>query len=73
VTIAKISELGMNQMPHSLDSPDIVPSNLFLFWYLKPKLQECFYDSADELFSAIKHLMENFEKSLLHRVFDKRI
>jgi histone-lysine N-methyltransferase SETMAR len=40
VTIAKISELGMNQMPHSPYSLDIVPSDFFLFEHSKPKLQE---------------------------------
>jgi hypothetical protein len=40
---------------------------------LKDKLQGCSYDSADELFSAIMDLMENLEKSLLHRVFEEWI
>jgi histone-lysine N-methyltransferase SETMAR len=69
VTIAKISELGMNQMPHPPYSPDIVLSDFFLFGDLKHKLQGYCYDSADELLSAITDLMENLEKSLLHRVF----
>jgi hypothetical protein len=73
VMIAKISELGMNQMPHPPYSPDIVPSDFFLFTYLKHKLQRCLYHSADELFSAITDLMETLEKSFLHRVFDEWI
>jgi hypothetical protein len=60
-------------MPHPLYSPDIAPSDFFLFGYLKDKLQGCSYDSADELFSAITDLMETLEKSLLRCVFDKWI
>jgi histone-lysine N-methyltransferase SETMAR len=73
VTIAKISELGMNQMPHPPYSPDIAPSGFFLFGHLKHKLQGCSYESADELFTVITDLMENLEKSLLHRVFSEWI
>jgi hypothetical protein len=61
VTIAKISELGMSQIPHPPYSPDIVPSDFFLFGDLKHKFQRCFYDSADEPFSVITDLMENLE------------
>jgi hypothetical protein len=71
VTIAKITELGMNQMlhppfppfpPYSPYSPDIASCDFFLFGDWKHKFQGCSYDSADELFSAITDLMENFEK-----------
>jgi hypothetical protein len=61
MTIAKISELGMNQIPHLPYSPDIAPSGLFLFGYLKHKLQECSCDSVDQLFSAIADLMGNLK------------
>jgi hypothetical protein len=58
-------------VPHPPYSPDIAPSDFFLFGYLKHKPQGCSYDSADELFSAIMDLAENLGKSLLHRVFDE--
>jgi histone-lysine N-methyltransferase SETMAR len=59
VTIAKISELGMNQMPdarcqmpdarcqipHPPYSSDIDPCDFFLFWYLKHKFQGCSKDA----------------------------
>jgi hypothetical protein len=73
VTIAKISELGMNQMPHPPCSPDNAPSDFFLFGRLKRKLQGSSYDRADEFFSASTNLIGNLEKSLLHRVFDELI
>jgi histone-lysine N-methyltransferase SETMAR len=73
MTIANISELGMNQMPHPPYAPEIAPSDFFLVRDLKHKLQGCSYDSAHELFSAITDLRENFEKSLLRHVFDERI
>jgi hypothetical protein len=65
VTIAKITELGMNQMlhpPFPPCSPDIASCDFFLFGNWKHEFQGCFYDSADELFSAITDLMENLEK-----------
>jgi ribonuclease I len=63
----------MNQMPYPPYSPDIAPSGFFLFGHSKHKLQGCSDDSADEFFSAITDLMENLEKSLLHRVLDEWI
>jgi histone-lysine N-methyltransferase SETMAR len=39
VAIDKISELGMNQMPHPPYSPDIAPSDFFIFEHLEHKLQ----------------------------------
>jgi hypothetical protein len=59
----------MNQMPHPPYSPDIASSDFFLFADLKHTVQACSYDSADHIFSAITDLMENLEKSILHRVF----
>jgi hypothetical protein len=52
---------------------NIASSDLFLFGYLKHKLQGCSSDSVDERFSAITDLMENLGKSLLQRVFDEWI
>jgi hypothetical protein len=60
-------------MLHPPYSPDIAPSDVFLFGCLNKKLQGFLYDSADEFFSAITDLMENLENSLLHRVFDEWI
>jgi hypothetical protein len=61
----------MNQMPYPSYSPDIVPSEFFLFGQLEHKFQGCSSDLADELFSAITDLMENREKLLLRRLFDE--
>jgi hypothetical protein len=73
VKIHKIKELEMHQLPHPPYSPDIAPSDFFLFGYLKHKLQGCSYDSADELFTVIAEMMEHLEKALLHRVFNEWI
>jgi hypothetical protein len=73
VTIAKISEFGMNQMPHLPYFPGIAPSDFFLSGDLKHKLQGCSDGSALELFSIITDLMENLEKSFLRRAFDEWI
>jgi histone-lysine N-methyltransferase SETMAR len=45
MTLDKISELGMNQIPHSPYSSDIAPCDFFLVEDLKHKLQRCFYGS----------------------------
>jgi histone-lysine N-methyltransferase SETMAR len=71
--IAKISELGMTQMPHPPYSPDIVSSEFSLFGHLKHKVEGCSSDRAYELFSALRDLRRNLEKLLLHRVFDELI
>jgi hypothetical protein len=70
MTIAKISELRMNQMPDPPYSPDNAPSDFFLFRDLTNKPQGCSHDSSLELFSAITDVTGNLEKSFLRRVFD---
>jgi hypothetical protein len=73
VRIAKISKFGMNQMPYPPFSPDIAPSEFFLFGCPKEKLRGCCHDTAMNVFTAIADLMESLEKSLLHRAFNEWI
>jgi hypothetical protein len=73
VTISKISELRMNQMPYLPYSPDIVPRDFFLFIYLKHMLQGCSHNSTRELFCAITDLMKNLKNLFLHGIFDQWI
>jgi hypothetical protein len=63
----------MNPMPYPQSSPDIAPREFFLFGYRKEKLRGGCYDIAMNVFTAIADLMENLEKSLLHRAFNEWI
>ena len=73
-TIAKLSELGYELLPHPPYSPDIAPSDYWLFADLKKMLQgkrfgwneeviaetEAYFEAKDKSF--YKHSIEKLEK-----------
>jgi hypothetical protein len=55
----------MIKAPHLAYSPDLTPSELYLFGDMKRKLSGCMFKSGDELLSAIQTILDPFEKSTL--------
>jgi transposase len=43
--------------PHPPYSPDLAPSDFFLFGYLKCELRGCFFSSVEELLGDVKRLL----------------
>jgi hypothetical protein len=64
-----IEASGMDQVPHPPYSPDLAPSDFYLFGYLKQRLQEQHFEDGDQLFDAIMALTGNIEKVTLQKVF----
>ena len=52
-------------------SPDIAPSDFFLFGYIKNILKGSKFESRDELKAAIDEILSSFPKNLLDSVFLK--
>jgi hypothetical protein len=51
----------MEQAPHPLYSPDLAPSNFYLFDSLKDRLQGQHFEDEDQLFDAIMALTGTIE------------
>jgi hypothetical protein len=62
----------MEQAPHPPYSPDLAPSDFYLFGYLKDRLQGQHFEDGDQLFDAIIALTGTSEKATLRRVLDTR-
>jgi hypothetical protein len=58
----------MEQAPHPPHSPDLAPSDFYLFGYLKDRLRGQHFEDGDQLFDAISALTETIEKVTLQRV-----
>ena len=59
----------MKRAPHPPYSPDIAPSDFYLFGYIKEKLKGCTFNSAEQLLNAIIQISEDISKETLNKVF----
>ena len=63
MAIPSIIELGYELLPYPPYSPDLAPSDYFLFPKLKKWLGGKRFDSNDNIISQTKAYFEDFEKS----------
>jgi hypothetical protein len=59
----------MKSAPHPLCSPDLAPSDFYLFGHVKRCLAGLSFEDADQLLAAIKGVLEGIEKVTLQAVF----
>jgi histone-lysine N-methyltransferase SETMAR len=69
----RIEATKAKRLPHPAYSPDLAPSDFFLFGYLKEKLTDISCTNRDELKSAIVSLFEEIDKDVLTAVFESWI
>ena len=60
---------GMDRAPQPPYSPDIAPSDFYLFGYIKGLLAGRTFQSADELLSAVTEILNEISEKTLLRVF----
>ena len=65
----KIESLGIFRAPQPAYSPDISPSDYFLFGYIKEKLKGQVFQSRDALFESINEILSTISKDMLIEVF----
>ena len=63
--------LGLKKVHHPTYSPDIAPSDFFLFGYAKEKLKGIKFNSRDELIQKVIEILNSIPKELLSQVFDE--
>lgn len=67
----KLKELGIKRLEHPPYSPDLAPSDFFLFGYLKKLLEGEEFDSEIELFDRVTEILKGISKSVLKSVYDE--
>ena len=60
---------SMNKAPHPAYSPDLVPSDFSIFGDVKRQLNGCSFESGDDLFTAIRHILHGSDRPTLISVF----
>jgi histone-lysine N-methyltransferase SETMAR len=61
----------MTQALHPRYSPDIAPSNFFLFGNVKRHLSGCCFNDSDGLLTVVQEILDGFHKPTLIKVFEK--
>jgi hypothetical protein len=63
-------ENGLRFAPHPSYSPDLTPSDFFLFGYVKKRLKEMVFPSYEESLDAIGEVVTGIESETLTAVFE---
>lgn len=69
----KLKELGIIRLEHPPYSPDIAPSDFFLFGYLKNMLQGYEFDDEKQLYDKVNELLYSIPKTTLENVYNEWI
>jgi hypothetical protein len=64
-----ITDNGFVKMPHPPYSPDIAPSDFYLFGNIKTKLAKCHGTTREELFRNVQAILSSIPDSELFNVF----
>ena len=69
----KMSELSLTLLPHPAYSPDLAPSDFFLFGYLKNRAKGIDFACEDDVIEWVRDEFQRIPKGTLHRVFEEWI
>jgi histone-lysine N-methyltransferase SETMAR len=62
---------GMKKAPHPPYSPDLAPTDSFLFGDVKRQLNGYSFNSAVDLLTAVHHILDGYDRSTLISVFEE--
>lgn len=68
-TVSMLSELKITTLPHPAYSPDLAPSDYYLFGKIKHQLLGCTFPDSESLVSAITRIFSEIDKDELVSVF----
>lgn len=67
----KLRELKIKRLDHPPYSPDIAPSDFFLFGYLKKLLEGMEFSNENELFDKVQEILTSIPKSIFKNAYDE--
>ena len=70
LSFSKYEILGLKRPPQPPYSPDVAPSDFYLFGYLDEKLKGHSFNEPDELFEAIIEILNSISTEKRKEVFD---
>ena len=62
-----LTKMGIKTVPHRPYSPDLAPSDFWLF----PKLRGCGYETIEEMKEAVTKVIDTLTQEDFHGVFQK--
>ena len=65
----ELKRAGIKRMEHPPYSPDLAPSDFFLFGFLKTNLEGKHFDSAEELLDWVKNFLNSIDIEMLRNVY----
>jgi histone-lysine N-methyltransferase SETMAR len=71
VTQQKLEVSGLKRAPQPPYSPDIAPSDFFLFAWLKTELERREYEGEDELYEVVDEILAGLSIEMIEAVFGK--
>ena len=71
VTMSRLADFGLSVPSHPPYSPDVAPSDFFLFGYLKDRIRGNSFMTTDELVSRITSLISEIPRLTLEKVFQE--
>ena len=66
-----LSKMGIKSVPQPPYSPDLIPSDFWLFPMLKEKLRGCRYETIDEMDEAVMKVIDMLTQEDFHGAFQK--
>jgi len=70
ITRSKLQDLRVRVLSHPSYSPDIAPSDFFLFGYVKTHLKGSSFDGPETLASRVAEIVKGIPATMLHSVFE---
>jgi hypothetical protein len=58
------------RLPHPAYSPNLFPTDFFLFGYFKGKLSDCNHESRNDLLNAITEFFTGLHQEVLLSIFE---
>jgi hypothetical protein len=64
-----LEQNSMQRAPHPAYSPNLAPSDFYLFGYVKQLLSECQFADQDSLLQAVSDILVGIKKVTMERIF----
>jgi transposase len=66
-----MEENGLGRAPHPPYSPDLAPSDFFVFGYLKEHMKGTRFNDPGELLSAVQEILSAISSEMVASVFEE--